>query len=439
MPQWSLISIIEPSRFDPAAAYVAATRYKLDDYRPYLYVTKDFGKTWKKITNGIPDNDFTRVIREDPNRQGILYAGTETGVYFSVDEGKNWQSLRLNFPVTPVHDMVVHENDLVVGTHGRSFLILDDLTLLYQAIKMKPNLPLFLFKPAKTNLFFGRYDKKPVNEGESLPVGVCVNYYLKEKPGEKEVSLTFLDAGGNMVRTFSQKPIRKKEPAVAAKPGMNRFVWDFHYTPAHEVKGAVFWGPGNAAPFAVPGTYSVRLTVGEKTVEQTFEVIKDPNYAITAQEFKQQFDLLAKIRDKLSQTHDAVNEIRNIRKQVQWVTGHTKKEPYYKKIEKAAAALEKKLKPLEDELIQHKAKAQQDLLHYPIKLNNKLSSLGSWVVVNSLGAPTKQALDLFAHLSQQVDVQLDRLKQVIEKDAAAFNRLVQELAVPAIIPEHFKK
>lgn len=438
MPEWSLISIIEPSHFDPATAYVAATRYKLDDYRPFLYKTNDFGKTWKKITTGIPDQDFTRVICEDPNRKGLLYAGTETGVYFSVDDGSKWQSLRLNLPVTPIHDMVIHDNDLVLATHGRSFWILDDLTLLYQAIEMKADQPIFLFKPAKTYRFRGWYREKVTNAGQTLPVGAIINYYLEEKP-EKPVTLTFLDGAGNIIKTFCQKPEEKGEKAVPAKAGMNQFIWDLRYPPSRDVNGAVFWGPGSITPAAVPGTYQVRLTVGNKEIEKSFELVKDPNLSVTQEEYQQQFDFLVKMRDKLSQTHDAINEIRSIRKQIKELMDRIKDQPYFERIKKSAEEVNKKLQPIEDALIQHKAKATQDLLSYPIKLNNKLSALGGWIVQGSEGAPTKQALEVFAHLCQKIDEQLEKLKQISETDVADFNRLVHELAVPAVILKHIKK
>jgi photosystem II stability/assembly factor-like uncharacterized protein len=437
MPQWSLISIIEPSHFHAGAAYVAATRYKLDDNRPYLFVTKDFGKTWKKITNGIPIDDFTRVIREDPNHENILYAGTETAVYFSADSGKNWQSLQYNLPKTPIHDMVVHENDLVLATHGRSFWILDDLTLLYQALEARVGEAVFLFKPRKTVRFPGWHNEAAVNAGETLPAGAIINYYLKEKPAEDEpVTLSILDSQGELVRTFSRKPEKKKEPPVPVLEGINRFIWNLRYPPSRSVEGAVFWGPGKVEPTAVPGTYTVRLTVGKKELEKSFEVTGDPNIKVTREEYKQLFDFQVKIRETLSRVHDAVNEIRGIRKQIQWYKDRTEKEPYFEKIEKAAAAVDEKLKPIEDALIQHKAKAQQDLLNYPIRLNNKLAALGAWVVESIDGAPTKQSLAVFAELSSRADEQINRLTGVIKTEVAAFNKLIRDLQVPAVMLKH---
>jgi photosystem II stability/assembly factor-like uncharacterized protein len=437
MPEWSLISIIEPSRFNPAVAYVAATRYKSDDYRPYLYKTGDFGKTWKKITDGIPDKDFTRVIREDPNHKGLLYAGTECGFYFSSDDGNKWHSLRLNLPATPIHDLVIHENDIAVATHGRSFWILDDLTLFYQVMEMKAGQSMYLFKPNKTYRFRSWFRRKPKNAGESLPSGAIVNYYLKEKP-EKPVTLTFLDEAGKKIKSFCQEPKEKGEPAVPAKAGMNRFIWDLSYPGSRDIKGAVNWSGGGITPFAIPGNYKVRLTVGEEKIEKSFELVKNPNVPVTPQEYKEQFDFVVKVRDKLSQTNDAVKEVRNIREQLKWVTGHAKDQPYFEKIDKAAEEIKKKLQPIEDALIQHNAKAFQDLLNFPIKVNDKLGNLG-WSVQMSDGAPNRQSIDVYNYLAAKVDAQLKTLKQIVETDVASFNLSVHELSVPAIILKHIDK
>ncbi len=437
MPEWSLISIIEPSHFDPAVAYVAATRYKWDDYRPYLYKTADYGKTWQKITGGIPDDDFTRVIREDPTHKGLLYAGTETGIYFSSDDGRNWHSLLCNLPVTPIHDLVIHKNDLVVATHGRSFWILDDLTLLYQVLEMKAGSSMFLFKPGKTYRFNGWYRENPKNAGETLPNGAIVNYYFKEKPKEP-VTLTILDEVGKIIKTFCQKPEKKDEPALPAKAGTNRFVWDLGYPGSREIPGAVSWGGGSITPFAIPGTYKVRLTVGKQEIEEIFELAPNPNLSVSPEEYKQQFDFVLQVRDKLSRISDSVNEIRYTREQLKWFTDRSKEQSYCEKIEKAAEEVKKKLQPIEDALIQHKAKAFQDLLNFPIKVNDKLGNLG-WSVQMSDGAPNKQALDVYNYLAKKADEQFESLKQVIDSEVAAFNRLIHELAVPAVILKHIKE
>ncbi len=434
MPEWALISIIEPSRFDPAVAYVAATRYKLDDYQPYLYKTENYGKTWKKITKGIPGNTFTRVIREDSKRPGLLYAGTETGVYYSPDDGKNWLSLNLNLPVTPIHDLVIQEkeNDLVAATHGRSFWVLDDLDLLYQVLDKKTDPGFFLFKPRQTYRYYGWYTENPKNAGETLPIGVIINYYFKEKPKEP-VTITILDSAGKEIRTYGQKPGKKGEPVVKAEAGINRFTWDLNYPSNREVPGSVHWGPNTVEPWAIPGTYTVRLAVGEQPpLEYGFSIVKDPNSNTTQAQYQRQFDFVMKVRDKLSENADAVNEIRNIREQVDWTTAHCKEQSYYEKIKKAGDKLKEKLQSIEDNLIQHKAKAVQDLLSYPVKLDDKLGSLGWMTQVSEIG-PTKQAEEVFQSLANRVDEQVARLNQAIEAEVTAFNTLVRELSVPAVI------
>jgi photosystem II stability/assembly factor-like uncharacterized protein len=438
LPEWSLISIIEPSNFEPGTAYMAATRYKLDDYKPYLYKTNDFGKTWKRINNGIPVNEFTRVIREDPKHPGYLYAGTEAGLYFSKNDGKTWQDIKLNLPVTPIHDLVIHENDLVVGTHGRSFWILDDLTLLYQAINQQSREAVTLFQPRETKRFMGRYREKVVNAGQTLPNGVILNYYIKEEPKEP-VTLTFMEEDGTLIRTYSSKPEEKEDPKVKAKAGMNQFVWDLSYPASNKIKKAIFWGPSAIEPMAIPGNYKVKLKTGDQETEKSFTIVRDPRFNVTQKQYQEQFNLVVKIRDRLTDTHDAINEIRNIDKQIQWYLEQTKEESYFKKLEDAAKALQKKLDAVEGELVQKKAKAFQDLLNYPIKLNNKLATLGGWVIQYSEDAPTQQAKDLFKDLSQRVDVQLKKLQILIDEDVSSFNKLIKDLSVPAIMLKHIKK
>jgi len=446
LPEWALISILEPGRFDAAVLYAAATRYKLDDQQPYLYVTRDYGKSWKKITNGIPDNAFTRVIREDPQRQGFLYAGTETGIYFSSNYGAQWHSLQLNLPVTPIHDLELRNNDLVAATHGRSFWILDDLTLLPQVTAADPKAKQpatperFLFKPADTALFYGWPGSDGPDTGKSLPPGVALNYFFKTKPDDNiPVTLTILDGEGKTVRVFAAKPELKSEPKLPVQAGINQFVWNFSHAPSRGVEGAVFWGPGGVSPSAVPGDYRVRLTVGQHSSEHSFTLLKDPNLPMTQADYEEKFSFQVQIREKLSRIHDAVNEIRSIRKQVNWVTERTKDLPYHDKTAAPAELLLEKLKSIEDALIQHNAKAGQDLLNYPIKLNNKLAALGGWEVTHSWGAPTKQARLVFTYLSEKADKQLAVLEEILQKDVPDFNRLVNELAVPAVIPEHFNR
>jgi photosystem II stability/assembly factor-like uncharacterized protein len=434
LPEWALISIIEPSHFDAATAYIAATRYKLDDHQPYLYKTTDYGKTWQKITSGIPRNDFTRVIREHPQKKGYLFAGTETGIYFSDDDGSSWLSLQLNLPVTPIHDLVLYNDDLIVATHGRSFWILDDLSKLWQLLSLKTTSSDFLFKPRNTIRYRGWYREKVVNAGKSLPVGVIVNYYLKSKPkkGEK-ISLTFLNHQDKKIRTFTNLKKDKNDPVIPAKVGINQFVWDMHYPPEVKVPGAIFWAAwGNISPIAVPGKYAVILKVGEKNFRKEFEILKDPRLKTTQQDYQKQFDLLIKIRNKLTETHEWINELRNIRKQMETFMKKIEGRDYHKKLAEISESIKKKMAKIEDELIQHKAKAVQDLLNYPIKLNNKLAALAG-VVSRVDAAPTEQAYSVYEDLQRRVDKQLILLKEIINQDVKLFNETVWNLKVPALL------
>ncbi|MGD8535600.1 MAG: glycosyl hydrolase, partial [Candidatus Aminicenantes bacterium] len=273
LPEWSLISMIEPSTFDSATAYIAVDRHELDDFKPYIYKTENYGRTWKKITSGLPYNTFVRVVRQDPKREGLLYAGTETGVFVSFDDGANWQSLQLNLPVVPIHDMVVKENDLVVGTHGRSFWILDDLTPLHQITNKVEKSDFYLFKPRDAYRMRGWGWPRP-NVGQNPPSGSVIYYYFKEKPDE-EVTLEFMDREGKTIKKYTGRTGEDARPGrfgmqLPVRAGMNLFIWNMLYPDTVRVPGAILWGGMLSGPMAVPGIYQVKLTVGEKSMTQSW-------------------------------------------------------------------------------------------------------------------------------------------------------------------------
>jgi photosystem II stability/assembly factor-like uncharacterized protein len=485
LPEWALVSIIEPSPHDPATAYVAANRYKLDDFHPYLYKTNDYGATWTKITTGIAENDFTRAIREDPVRRGLLYAGTETGVHVSFDDGEHWQSLRLNLPAVPIHDLVIKDTDLVAATHGRSFWILDDITPLRYISEQVQDAPVYLFKPrpavrfitswgysraSAPGIFYrntgdimitARRELKPggemvdrnLNAGENPPDGVLVYYSLKQKP-EGEVKLTFLDAQGEQIKSFtseqaqSQSPKaedappetpdeeedrEKKDPRVPKEAGMNRFLWNTRYPDPKKVDGYVASEAVMAGPVAAPGIYHVQLTVADQTLTEAFEIQKDPRVPATQEDLDSQFELLLKVRDKLSETHDAINTLRNIRQQVEDWEKRTRERKDHEVVSSAARSLKEKLSPIEDELTQSRAKTRQDTMNFPAKLNGKLAWLAG-VVASAQAAPTRQQYELYADLAGRIDVQIQRLQEIIDTDVAAFNGLMRESEMPAVIP-----
>ncbi|MBI3330004.1 MAG: glycosyl hydrolase [Nitrospinae bacterium] len=470
LPEWTLISMIELSPHDPATAYVAATRYKLDDVHPYLYKTNDYGKTWQRITTGIPEHDFTRVVREDPARRGVLYAGTETGVYVSLDDGASWRSLQGNLPAVPIYDLIVKDHDLVAATHGRSFWILDDLTPLHQLTDQVRQAPAYLFTPRPIYRFappmgYSRvagpgknyqvaqgapatyYETQtpegaPVrtflDAGQNPPDGVVVTYYLQQKP-EGEVALSFLDAQGQVIKSFSSKAAneeptatRSKEIRVRSEPGMNRFVWNMRYPDARGVPGDVTTERSLTGPAAPPGRYQVQLTVGGQTYAEPFEIRKDPRVSASQADLEAQFALLIRIRDKLSETHDAINRIRNLRQQVEEWVRRAEGQSETRSVADAATALTAKLSAIEEELIQGRARVQQDQLNLPTRLNAKLAGLTS-VVASADAVPTQQAYDVFRDLSARINQQLGQLQDLIETDVAMVNNLIRQSGIPPII------
>lgn len=441
LPPWSLISMIEASPFKEGKAFLAVDRHELDDFAPYIYKTEDYGKTWKKITKGLPEDTFIRVVREDPEKEGLLYAGAETGVFVSFDEGANWQSLQLNLPVVPIHDLVVKENDLVAATHGRSFWILDDLTPLHQLSPETAASDLFLFKPRDAYRMGGGSYPVP-GIGQNPPSGSVVYYYFKEKP-EEEVALEFLDAQGNLIRRFTSRSeeggsaderrgrFDQRSSVVTAERGMNRFVWDMRYPGAERVPGAVLWAGMLAGPVAVPGTYKVRLIVGDKTLTQTWEWKKDPRLTTSREEFEEQFEFLIQIRDKLSQVNRGINRLRSLRSQIEQLLKKARAHQDAGQVVKRGELLLKTLKDVEDVLIQSRSKSPQDPLNFPIKLNNKIAALAS-VVASSDHRPTDQSKELFKELAQKADAQLEILEHVFDKEVDALNKLAADAGIPAI-------
>jgi hypothetical protein len=449
MPEWIRINSIDASPFDAGTAYVAATNYQLDDFRPYLYKTSDYGKTWTKIVNGIPEKHFTRVIREDPNHKGLLVAGTEFGLYISFDDGANWKPFQLNLPVVPITDLAFNkkEQELIVATQGRAFWILDDVPMIYQLNGSVQTEDAHLFKPKDTYRvgggrgFGGGRGAGAV--GENPPTGAVIYYYLKDKP-KGDLTLEFLDKAGKVVNHYSSRaPVQAPRapgaedeeenpfrgappPRVTVQAGMNRFVWNLRYRDATTFPGLIMWAGSVTGPRVSPGTYTVRLTVDGKTQSQTFEVKKDPRLQTTPEDYAKQLSLALQIRDKLSETNDSVIRIRELRKQLD---DYTKRDD--KRVAEAAKELVKKLTAVEEELYQTKNRASEDPLNFPIKLNNKLAYVMG-TVESSDNAPTAQSYMVYEDLATQVNGQLKTLSAVLTSDLAAFNKLIHDQNVPAV-------
>ncbi|HMJ26772.1 MAG TPA: hypothetical protein VK475_13125, partial [Pyrinomonadaceae bacterium] len=456
MPEWIQINSLEASPFDAGTAYIAATMYKHDDYKPYLYKTSDYGKSWKKITNGIPDGAFTRVVREDPNKRGLLYSGTETGMYLSFDDGANWQPMQLNLPVVPITDLAIHkrEKELVAATQGRSFWIFDDLPLLHQAMDaggFRTVSDTHLFKPKESY-------RMPGGGGFQLPAqatvgrnpasGVVVYYSLKSKP-TTDVVLEFLDSSGKSIRKFTAKPPRPAAAGAApgAQPsgegegsfgapaqlpteaGLNRFVWDMRYAEAVRFPGMILWSGETRGPKIVPGTYQVKLIVEGATLTDTFEVRADPRLATAAADYAKQLDLSLKIRDKLNETHNAIIQIRDVKKQIDDLV---KRVGGPGTIADSGKSLIRKLTDVEEALYQTKNQSSQDPLNFPIRLNNKLAALAG-VVSQSENAPNEQSYAVYEELVAEINVQLAKLAQILKTDVPAFNQMVRDANIPAVV------
>lgn len=445
MPE-AMASIIDPSPHDAGTAYLAANRYKFDDFTPMLYKTTNYGRSWTRINNGIPAKDFTRVIREDPNKKGLLYAGTETGVYVSFNDGALWQPLQLNLPAVPITDLAVHkrDKDLIVATQGRSFWVLDELNVLHQLSDEVTGADHYLYQPETTYLFGGHSDVDPGETfGENPEEGVLVHYNLSN-PDDREIKLQFLESDGDVIRTFSSKetlegdPVKESEEfyeeegdvpsdVLKTEQGLNRFVWDMRYPGATDIDGRqILWAGSTRGPDAIPGTYEVRLIVDDETVmSRTFDLTKDPRIETTQEDFQAQFDLHQTIIAKLDTTHKTINRIREIRTELNDIKEEFEGDS---EVQEKADAMLKLLSDVEGELMQTKAESFQDVLNYPIKLNNKLASLASTVGTGD-NRPTEQQYAVYEDLAAKVDAQFKRIEPILTGEVP---NLVQELDVESI-------
>ena len=449
IPEWSAISLIDASPFDAATAYAAVDAHKLDNFHPYIFKTSDFGKTWSKIIAGLPDNSYVHAVREDPAKKGLLYAGTETGVWVSFDDGAHWQALQLNLPVTPIHDLIVHNDDLVVATHGRSFWALDNIAPLRQLTAAVANEPAHLFAPATAwRTRFGHYRTRRYPVGENPLEGAYIYYWLKDAPKEP-AKLEFLDAQGKVIRKFSSEVKKKAEDKdefdtepevehIPAEAGLNRFVWDLRYEPPAKIPAAIYDNGQPVGPLALPGTaYQVRLTVAGKSTAVPLEIKMDPRVKTSADELRAQFDLLMKLRDREEEMNRAILGIRDLRNQLQSLEKRLGAKEENKTVSGSGAELRKKIAAIEEELIQVHATAQEDEANYPTKLNSKLGYL-TGVVDSADTAPTEAELAVFAALDKQVEAQLASWRDVLAKDLPALNDSMRKSNIPSVAPAETK-
>ena len=446
MPAWSMVSLIDPSPHDPASAFVAIDRHKLDDFKPLIYRTHDGGNTWTRIVTGIPDGSYVRAVREDPRKKGLLYAGTETGVFVSFNDGEQWQPLQLNLPTTPIHDLVVKDDDLIVATHGRSFWILDDVTPLRQIDPASglPDVRLYRPEPAY-RLHFPQEVNRRGPVGENPPNGAIIDYFLKNKPAaDEEITLEILDTQGTVLRRFSNHQKNKFEQPVEwpdrQKPakllpdaaGMNRFAWDLRVEDPIEIPGAFYADEGPKGPIVNPGSYTLRLTTRGGQQTAALEVLLDPRLAQTtnAAELSAHWDLVTRTAADIASLHAAVNQIRSIREHLNEVTPSAEDKTSGKSgsanaaLKRSAAAFEKKVRPIEEQLLQVNMKASEDNLRYPNRLNEQYDTFLATIDADDV-RPTDSEQQVYAELHRRLTEELTHWKTVTETDLPALNGAMQ--------------
>jgi hypothetical protein len=434
-PEFVMWNSIDPDPFTKGGAYITGTRYKMGDYKPYIYKTEDYGKTWKKITNGIDNEHFTRVTRADPKRKGLLYSGTETGMYISFDDGANWKPFQLNLPIVPITDLAIKDNNLIAATQGRSFWLIDDLTPLHQLNNQIAQSKHHLYKPMDAVRFGGApgFGRAPKTAGQNHPGGVMVNFYFKEKPApDTEVKLAFYEADGDLIKEYSTKAKERPDQLVDLKDGGNTFTWNMRYPDIKRFEGMVLWAGRSVAPRAVPGEYKVRLTVGDQMQEATFNIVKDPRVEVSQEDLQAQFDFVWQINQKVSEAHQTIIDIRDIKKQLKAYTEILKDKPEGKEIVEKAQAIDKELSKVEAELYQVQNRSGQDPLNFPIKLTDKLAGVGA---LSNAGdsRPTQQATEVRTDLTVKVDKELSTYRTIRDTQLPAFNKLVRDKAIEPIV------
>ncbi len=458
LPDWTQINSIEIDPFNPGGLYIAGTRYKSDDFKPYLYKTENYGKSWKKIVNGISNDHFTRVIRADRKRQGMLWAGTESGLYVSLDDGKNWQAFQLNLPIVPITDIALKDDDVIIATQGRSFWLLDDVSWLQQFNAKDQQKLMHVYTPGTSYRMDGRVNKEPGNAGMNAPNGVIFDFFLKDQPKSVDkgkstaeaklsdsiqidkqeanknalpFSLTIYDSAGKKVKSFSSTSSEKGQQ-ITLSQGYNRFVWGLEYEAAKDFKGMIVWAGNVAGAKAIPGEYTAEFKLGEQTQIVSFNVTKDPRTKASQQDLKAQLDFMLSTTNKISEVTGSIQEIRGYYQQIKQVTGtlDSDNENENKLIE-AGKSLKENLTEVEEALYQTKNQSRQDPLNFPGRLLNSLMGLKTQVGLGDY-PPTDQVQVLKNEVFEKIDIQLEKLAEIKKNEVSVFNKMVSENQLPAL-------
>ena len=444
LPEEIQVNSIEAHPFEGGGLYLAATAYKQDDFRPWLFRTTDYGKSWKKITAGIPEGEFTRVIRADHERPGLLFAGTERGAYVSTDDGRSWQPLQMNLPVVPVTDLAVKGDHLAVATQGRGYWMLDHLPVLRQMAAKAPGEHARLFEPAPALRLPNRSNDDPVHAGRNPAAGAVLHYWLPaDLPADAPLELVIRDASGDVIRAFTRKPAEDDESekprgdddrVLSAQAGLNTLAWDLRYPAVERFDGLVLWNDYLDGPKAVPGRYQAALTAGDTGEAVDFEVLPDPRSAASMDELKRQFDFSWEINRTLTETHRAITRLRAAREQVGAVSERVADQERFAELVLLAEEIDRQLGAIEETLYQTKLEARQDPLNFPIRLNDKLAGV---MLAASIGdhPPTASAIAVRDELVAAIDTQLARLDTVLGTQMDEFNALAAQLELPAVVTD----
>lgn len=458
MPEWSMVSSIEASPFSPGTAYASVEADRLDDFRPYLYRTTDYGRTWTPIVAGLPSNSYVHAVREDPKKEGLLYAGTETGMYVSFDSGSRWQSLQLNLPTAPIYDLTIHENDLAVATHGRAFWILDDLTPLRQAKEALQAAGFYLYPPepayrVRGNNFYGTVSSGAPSSplaGENPPAGATLDYYLPEA-SRAPLHVEILDRKGAVVQEFTAAPnpetsANGKQVLITAgavetadgeeypseptdSAGLNRFVWNLLYA-----------GPQSGEktdeapePLAVPGDYTVRITVNGKSSSVPLVVREDPRVHVSLADLQSEFDLQLKIHNRLREAAEAVVEMKQVHAQLTALGSRLAGDLATKKIAQAVNDVDTKTTDAEKAITGWKINSDRYSLNYPPALDDQLNFLFTFSGAGD-GAPGEPFVQVYDQLSQQLDVDLRKWEGIKNTDLRQLNEMMRQNNIPIVAP-----
>ena len=433
LPEWLMVNSIEPSAFDPAVCYVAGTLYKTGNFKPYLYKTVDYGKNWSLITNGIDSEHFTRVLRADPLKKGLLFAGTETGMYISHDDGISWNPFQLNLPIVPITDLTIKNGSLIVSTQGRGIWILDDLTVIHQINPNTINQEIKLFKPKKSYRILGsggleevlgKSDNLFLTQGTNLANGVIIHFNIKRYDSVMDkVAISIKEKDGTLIKKFSN---RDKNNKLKVKKGGNTFVWNTLYNGPETPKDMIFWSASFDGAKAVPGEYKVVLEKNELSEEQNFTILPDPRSEVSISQMKKQFDFINNVNKTVDRAHRAIKNTRIICKKLKDFIDNYSSVQKYSDLTNKAKSLSKSLNDVEKALYQTQNKSAQDPLNFPIRLTNKLGYLNS-LVANSDFPPTNQDELVRIELTNKVNFYLSTYDKLVSEDLENFNKAFAEL------------